>query len=145
MRKDVAYIITGIFIAAIVGGFLVLKNATSGGSDLSTITLNSATSSASTPSSASLQIPDGYKKYTDQQRGFSFYYPADIPPKEYSDHPPEFTVAFQNEDGGAGFQIYAAPIDGNQITKERFVRDEPSGAQKDLQHTNVDGSQAIAF
>lgn|SRR5262245_13906999 len=77
--------------------------------------------------------------------GFSFYYPADIPPKEYTDHPPEFTAAFQKEDGAEGFQIYAAPIDGSEITKERFLRDEPSGVQKDLRNISVDGSEAMAF
>jgi hypothetical protein len=85
-------------------------------------------------------VLDGYKEYKNQQLGFSVHYPADIPPKEYADQPPGFTVAFQNGDGTAGFQIYAAPIAANEITKERFSRDEPWGVRKDPKDTSVDGS-----
>jgi hypothetical protein len=57
----------------------------------------------------------------------------------------ELTVAFQAEQGGVGFQIYSAPIDGNVITQERLLRDEASGVSNDPVHTTVAGVPGLAF
>jgi len=55
------------------------------------------------------------------------------------------TVDFQREAGEKGFEIYVAPFNGNEITQEQFLRDEPSGVRKDQATTSVDGAQALAF
>jgi hypothetical protein len=137
------------FLAAIIGGFFVLKNVTSGAPQdfsLATTTSASATSSAAGRPSATPQAPTGSKEYRNKQYGFSIYYPDNLPPKEYvTPRIPELTVAFQAEQGGEGFQIYVAPIDGNEITEERFLRDEASGVRKDPHDAAVDGVKALAF
>jgi hypothetical protein len=143
MRSYTAWIAIGIFVSGIVAGFFVWKQSTSGAAaGFSLTTITPTPQNVDTPNIAVL---DDYKEYRNQQLGFSVHYPADIPPKEYTDQPPGFTVAFQNGDGTAGFQIYAAPIDGTEITKERFARDEPSGVRKDPEDTSVDGAHALAF
>ncbi len=72
-------------------------------------------------------------------------YPQEFTPKEFVDHGPELTVVFQGGEGQPGFQIYASPIDGTQITPERFKRDEPSGVRLEPHVATVAGVQAVAF
>jgi hypothetical protein len=44
-----------------------------------------------------------------------------------------------------GFQIFVAPIDSNQITQERFLRNEASGVRNGPVHTTLAGVPALAF
>ena len=53
--------------------------------------------------------------------------------------------AFQGGDGEPGFQIYVAPIDTDQISQERFLRDAPSGVRRDPVDITVDGTHATSF
>jgi hypothetical protein len=55
------------------------------------------------------------------------------------------TVLFQSGEGEAGFQIYVAPINGTQITAERFAMDAPSGVRQEPREAVVDGVRAVAF
>ena len=113
-----------------------------------TAPLVASTSVAASKPSASLPptIPAGYKEYRNEQYHFSVYYPPTSgPPKEYPDRGAALTVSFQGAAGQPGFQIYIAPINGTQITPERFKLDAPSGVMKNPVDTSVDGVVAQSF
>jgi hypothetical protein len=65
--------------------------------------------------------------------------------QEEHDRGHSLTVWFQSGGGEEGFQIYAAPINGDKITPERFQLDEPSGVKQAEKDVSVDGTPAMAF
>jgi hypothetical protein len=152
MKSYTGWMITVCFFTVLIGGFLVLKNSSSGTSlDVSLATASTSSPQATTDVSKvpPLQnIPTGYKEYRNKQFGFSVYYPQEIPAREFVDRGPELTVAFSEGDGEPGFQIYVAPIDGTTITNERFLRDASSGIRKeqhDIQIAGVSGTTFVGF
>jgi hypothetical protein len=90
-------------------------------------------------------IPTGYKEYKNDQYHFSVDYPEGLAPQEFHDSGPGLIVSFQSGAGQEGFQIYVAPVNGTQVTPERFKLDEPSGVMKDAVDTTVDGMVAKKF
>ena len=149
MKLLTGWIITLCFFTAIVGGFFVLKSVTSGAPQdfaLGTTYFSACHEQCGGIATDPSRVLEDFKEYHNKQFGFSVSYPQDLPPKEYTTPDPnELTVAFQAEQGGEGFQIYIAPVDGNKITQERFLRDEASGVRKDPHDTAVDGVEALAF
>jgi hypothetical protein len=151
MKPFVGWTIIIFFLAVIVGGFLLLKQNTSGAASefsLATTTLPSASNVDHVdriPSISDRQVPHGNKEYKNNDYHFSVFYPADLPADESHERGYAMTVAFQAKAGEEGFQIYVAPINGTQITEERFLLDEPSGVRKDPVNMSVDGAQAVAF
>src|SRR5215211_3176548 len=117
MKGYFGWIIVLCSVMAIAGGFLIVKRATSGAPANFSLVATTTLMEDAKPMPA---LSDSAKLYKNEQMGFALYYPGDLPFREYTDHPPELTVAFQKEEGTAAFQIYAAPIDGNEITRARF-------------------------
>lgn len=157
MRSSLGWIITLCFLGALIGGFFLLKDATSGelftlsssdglGITLATTTLPEAIGqSPAAPPLPEREPPDGYKEYRNEDFGFSLFYPASIEPKEFVDRGPELTVLFQSAEGEPGFEVYVAPISEDKITPERFARDAPSGVVQEPRNIYVDGAQAVTF
>src|SRR5439155_10796551 len=126
-RLLIGWIIIACFFAAIVGGFLLLKQNTSGAApefSFATTTLPSANNvdhMDRIPTISDRQVPNGNKEYKSDDYHFSIFYPASLPADESHDRGYAMTVAFQAKAGEEGFQIYVAPINGTQITEERFL------------------------
>ena len=147
MKLVTAWIIVIIFSTALIGGFFVLKKISSGTASAFTLGTTSTTSPQATfvahvPSEKTLQE---YKEYRSNEYHFSIQYPSDIPPQESHDLGHTMTLDFQQGAGEKGFEIYVAPVSGNEITQEQFLRDEPSGVRQDPTTISVDGTQALAF
>jgi hypothetical protein len=64
---------------------------------------------------------------------------------EYHGEGHTLTLAFQGKVGEEAWQIYVAPINGTEITEERFLMDEPSGVRKDPTTISIGGVRALAF
>jgi hypothetical protein len=151
MRAATGWVVLIIFIAALVGGFFVLKDVTSSASSDFSLATTTSTSANNVNYADRIspisdrQVAKGYKEYKNHDYHFSVHYPGDLPAQESHDRGHTLTVVFQKEIGEEAFQIYVAPIRGNQITQERFLIDEPSGVRKDQIETSVDGAEALAF
>ncbi len=55
------------------------------------------------------------------------------------------SVIFEDAASGKGFQIYATPYSGTQITKERFMLDESSGVMKEPADVVIAGVRGTMF
>ena len=149
MKPYIGWIISVSFFAALIGGFFILKNSTSGAA----LNVSFATVSTSSPQAATdvakvpplENSPAGFKEYRNTDYGFSVNYPAQIPPQEFHDREHALTVLFQGAAGEPGFQIYAAPVNGTNITPERINRDAPSGVKLEPRDTVIDGVSGITF
>jgi hypothetical protein len=147
MKFYTSWIIIVCFFSALVAGFFILKNTSSGTSVSEGLTLKDASTTSLSFASSGLSpvVPAGYKEYRNTDYGFSVYYPPENSPQEFPDRDRAFTVLFQGAAGEPGFQIYVAPIKGTQITPERFSADEPSGVKQEPDDTVIDGVPAITF
>jgi hypothetical protein len=149
MKSYTGWIISVCFFAALIGGFFVLKNSSSGApldAAFATTTVSLATSTAvaklaSLPSTVS----DKYKEYRNKNYGFSVNYPAQIPPLEFHDRGDVLDILFQGAAGEPGFDISVEPINDTTITPERFNMDEPSGVKQDAHDIVIDGAPGISF
>jgi hypothetical protein len=150
MKPYTGWIIAVCFLAGLIGVFVILDKKTSGAPldvSLATTTVSIATSTKAAKHVTSLpsDVPYEYKEYRDMDYGFSVDYPAQIPPQEFPSRGDALTVLFQGADGEPGFQIAVEPINGTEITPERFKMDEPSGVELDLHDTTIDGIPGITF
>ena len=148
--RIIGWIVIILFTTTLIGGFFLLKNYSSGAPDnfgfaTTTLPLDAATSTSEVPQVQLPPVPDGFKQYKSDQYGFALDYPQELPANESHDEGYAMTVAFQEKSGEAGFQIYVAPINGTQITPDRFHMDEPSGVRRDPKDRTVDGVQAVSF
>jgi hypothetical protein len=149
MRPYIGWIISLCFFTALIGGFFILKNSSSGepvDATFATTTVSLATSTgvaklASLPSTVS----DVYKEYRNKDYGFSVNYPAQIPPQEFHERGVVLTVLFQGAAGEPGFDISVEPTNETEITPERFNMDEPSDVKLDPHDTVIDGAPGITF
>ncbi len=62
-------------------------------------------------------------RYTNQFYGFSISYPIELTQKEFDEGNDALTVVFQKPGEEYGFQIFAVPFTGEQITQERIQSD----------------------
>ena len=66
--------------------------------------------------------------------------------REYAeDEPGARTIVFEGPSQGEGFQIFVVPYDKSEITRERFLTDDPSGVMNEPGETVVDGTPAKTF
>jgi hypothetical protein len=147
MKPFTGWIIVVLFSAALIGGFFLLKRSTSGAAAEFALGTEATTSPQASHLDPlpSRQLLPGVKEYRSNDYHFSVKYPGDLPPRETHDRGHSLSVTFQKEAGQPGFAIYVAPINGNEITEERFLLDEPSGVRNDPTIISVDGVKALAF
>jgi hypothetical protein len=86
----------------------------------------------------------GWRMYTSQPYHFSVSFPDTLKPQEYAEAQGALTLAAQDDTDHA-FQVYVTPYSGDQITKERFRMDEPSGVMQEPQDVLIDGVRATMF
>lgn len=145
-------LLLGIVIATVAGAgvWLYVMQHNAAQTNLPLIDLSSAATSSEQAGAIGMPTPAGNKlmRYESPQYHFSILYPSQL--GQVTDTPePEggHTVVFQDNSSqeGTSFQIYATPYKSTQITKERFLVDEPSGVIKDQQEVLVDGVRATLF
>jgi hypothetical protein len=150
MKAIIGWSIVVCLLTALVGVFLLLQQNTSGASAALTLGPDSTTSPPILPPIAhadplpSKQIP-AVKEYRSNEFHFTVKYNTALPLHEYHGEGHTLTLAFQGKVGEEAWQIYVAPINGTEITKERFLIDEPSGVRKGETKTSIDGVPTIAF
>lgn len=83
--------------------------------------------------------------YSNEYYHFTLVYPKELAVNEYKEDSGARTIVFQSRDGAKGFQIFVFPYKGQQISKERFKLDEPSGVIKDPVDVLVDGVRGTIF
>lgn len=136
-------IIVAVLIT-LAGVFYFLQNITTGSA--SEFVIGTTTQqSAPAPAAPAREVPSGMKEYRSDQYHFSVLYPAELPSSESHDRGDAMTVSFQGQEGSTGFQIYVAPINGDKITADRFVLDEPSGVRREPKDIDIDGVPGISF
>ena len=68
-----------------------------------------------------------------------------FPATEYLEAGGALTVSFQDPSTNEGFEVYATPYSGTQITQARFKLDEPSGTFQEPTNVMVDGVSETMF
>lgn len=90
--------------------------------------------------------PEGWREYRNTAQGFSLYYPPELVPREFDEGNETFTITFEPEGGGVGFQIFFTAYLGDAITQSRLLKDIPSGEFTVPVETTIgDGVRAITF
>lgn len=98
---------------------------------------------ASTPQTAAVDA--NTRLYRNAQFRFSLQYPRGLAVVEYQERGGALTVTFANGDESRSFEVYVTPYSGAQITKQRFLTDEPSGVFQEPQDVMIDGARATMF
>jgi hypothetical protein len=129
-----------IFLMALVGFVYLLF-----GIHPSTTDTTSLTATVSDTKKEARQVPDGWREYKNDTYHFSLLYPEELEVKEYREGDTAITITFQNSEQGIGFQVFAIPYGGQQISDERFKKDIPSGVRVDVVDTTIDGALGAAF
>jgi hypothetical protein len=93
---------------------------------------------------ASLNLPAGMSPYSNPQYHFSLLYPSFLQMSQFQSGD-AYTVAFQDPQTKRGFQVYVVPYSGDQITKDEFQKDIPSGVMINPTNIVVAGAPAIMF
>jgi len=88
---------------------------------------------------------EGLRSYQNSAFHFGLLYPQEMQVREYKESGNAMSAIFADATNGRGFQIYVTPYQQDQITKERFQLDEPSGLMKEPTDILVDGVQATMF
>jgi hypothetical protein len=84
-------------------------------------------------------------RYQNALFGFSLEHPPDIPLAYQIYEGDALTVVFQQKLGAAGFQIHVAPYTDEQISRERFLADIPSGVVAETEEIQIDSTKALLF
>jgi hypothetical protein len=100
---------------------------------------------ASGPLLPSRMPPPGFQEYRNIVYRFSIFYPISLSVKEVNEGNGVSTVIFQNVKDAKGFQIFIVPYEANQVSRERFQKDEPSEIMNDPNNLNIDGAIATMF
>lgn len=90
-------------------------------------------------------IPEGYVEYRGDAYGFSIAYPEELARKEFDEGGGATTILFGAKDRSKGFQVFVVPYGAEQIDKERFLTDVPSGEMNEPIDVLIDGVRATAF
>lgn len=90
-------------------------------------------------------LPDGMMVYKNQYYQFSLIYPKELAVQEYAENGGGRTIIFETSDMKTGFQIFIVPYSGTQVSKERFLMDQPSGVRKQPTDVIIDGTTASMF
>ena len=100
---------------------------------------------AAEPLKAPRTPPPGYAEYRSEQYRFAFFYPNGLSVSAYDEGQGASTITFQNPDPAQGFQIFIVPYGAQQVSTERFKKDEPSGVMQDPRDVTIDGAIATSF
>lgn len=90
-------------------------------------------------------LPDGMRRYKNQYHRFEIVYPQDLQVQEYVEANKDRTIVFEAEKHETGFQIYITPYAGTNVTREQFLKDQPSGVYKEPTDIWVGDTPAIMF
>ncbi len=93
----------------------------------------------------SREIPAGMKEFRSAPIHFSILYPQEMSVQVYREAGNAFTASFIDTKNEREFEVFATPYNGQQISKERFKMDEPSGVFKEPHDTTVDSVRATQF
>lgn len=86
-----------------------------------------------------------FRLYKNLLLRFSLVYPKDLQVKEYDDGTSASTITFEEAIGDKGFQIFVVPYAEDEITKEQFLKDLPSGFIEEPIDILIDGVSATMF
>jgi hypothetical protein len=89
--------------------------------------------------------PDGQKEYRNEQYKFSLFYPQDLTVQEFDEGSGAHTFVFGDTAREKGFQIFVIPYAQEQIDRERFLADSPSGVMKEPFEVLIDGVKGNIF
>jgi hypothetical protein len=87
----------------------------------------------------------GAKEYRNAAYHLSLFYPENLALKAYDEGGGAATITFQNTTTAEGFQIFIVPYAQSQISRERFLQDEPSGAMENPLNVTIAGAPATSF
>jgi hypothetical protein len=87
----------------------------------------------------------GAKEYRSSAYHLSLFYPDTLAVKTYDEGGGAATVTFQNSANAMGFQLFVVPYASSQISKARFLQDEPSGVMQSPLNVTVGGVPATSF
>ncbi len=104
--------------------------------------LNAASSTTST---ATRVAPDGQKEFRSEQYKFSLFYPQDFTVQEFDEGNGARTFVFGDEKHERGFQVFVIPYAQEQVDRERFLLDSPSGVMKESIDVLIDGAKGTIF
>jgi hypothetical protein len=90
-------------------------------------------------------VPEGWRKFENEQYGFSVYMPPELTANVYDEGGGAHTFTFEDADGGKGFQIFVLPYSESTISEERFLKDSPAGVMKEPVDVTIGGVRATAF
>ncbi len=83
--------------------------------------------------------------YTNDVFHFMLKHPTGSKVTEYDEGDGAKSYAFENEDLSLGFQIFVTPYSEKEITKARFLEDQPSGSLATPVSVTVDGASGMMF
>lgn len=89
--------------------------------------------------------PQGFSRYLNATFHFTLLYPHTLNVREYKEKDGSFSVTFEEPTGQKGFQIYVTKYDSEQITRERFLLDSPSGVMSEPTDVIIDGVRGTMF
>lgn len=101
--------------------------------------------SVSQAASSATPLADGMLRYENREYKFSLAYPQALRMQEFAESGGAHSVVFEAGSHGAGFQVYVTPYAGKDVTREQFLKDEPSGVYQQPTPISVDGVPAIMF
>jgi hypothetical protein len=104
-----------------------------------------ATEEGTTTAAVARIAPEDSLAYTNEQYGFSLFYPSELQVREYAEAGGARTISFEDTSGAYGFQIYVTPYGEDTVSPERFRLDVPSGVMKEPTDIVIDGTQATMF
>ena len=89
--------------------------------------------------------PEGQKEFHNEQYGFSLFYPADLAVQEFDEGGGARTFVFGDQAHEKGFQIFVIPYAEEQVDRERFLKDSPSGVMQEPIDVLIDGAKGTIF
>lgn len=90
-------------------------------------------------------VPAGQREYASGHYRFSLLHPEDLNVQEFDEGGGAMTVVFGNDAQTHGFQIFIVPYSAEQVDRERFLTDQPSGVMKDPVDVLIDGTRGTIF
>ncbi|MEK7634823.1 MAG: hypothetical protein AAB446_00075 [Patescibacteria group bacterium] len=95
----------------------------------------------------SVNLSGGLVKYENDYYNLKLSYPNNLSVSEFAENGGGRTIVFEEVgvENGNGFQIFITPYKFEQITKERFKMDEPSGVMQEPVEIIIDGIRATMF
>ena len=136
MRRIHLIALGGVVLAGLLAGVLYFSGNSVG----------SLLGATSTPSAREkVKPPPGYVEYVNERYTFSLWHPPDLQVQEYAEENGNYSVSFQNPETGYGFQVFISAYGGEEITRERFLIDVPSGKMEEPTDIYIDDAPATMF